>query len=258
MRREKPPFFYRLIRRIVDLVYPKITLEGMERLPETPYILVGNHAQTNGPIISVVRLPFAHYTWCASQMLNRKEVAAYAYADFWSKKPKAIRWVYWLVSRLIPDLAVCLMRNSDTIPVYHDSRCITTFKRSVEKLQEGYPLVIFPEHDSPHNAIVYDFQDRFIDVARLYYRKTEKPLAFVPMYLAPKLKKVFFGEPILFDPNAPAAEERRRICTYLMQTITEIAQAQPLHTVVPYANIPKRDYPKNRSCEVIRDEAKSI
>ena len=35
-----------------------------------------------------------------------------------------------------------------------------------------------------------------------------------------------------------------------MDSITDIAQSLPAHTVVPYLNIPKRDYPKNIPSEV--------
>ena len=65
------------------------------------------------------------------------------------------------------------------------------------------------------------------------------------MYNAPNLKKVYFGEPIRFRPDAPKEEERQRICNYLMRAITEIAVKLPKHTVVPYLNIPKKDYPSS-------------
>ena len=106
-------------------------------------------------------------------------------------------------------------------------------------------MVIFPEHDADHNHILCEFQDRFIDVAKLYYKKTGKELLFVPLYIAPKLKSMYFGKPIRFDPDAPIAEERSRICKYLMQEITEIAVSLPEHTVIPYRNIPKKHYPSN-------------
>ena len=54
-----------------------------------------------------------------------------------------------------------------------------------------------------------------------------------------------WGVPVTFDPNAPIAQERERICTYLKEEITRIARALPEHTVIPYRNIPKRDYRKN-------------
>lgn len=114
-------------------------------------------------------------------------------------------------------------------------------------LSEGEHIVIFPEHDVKHNHIVYDFQDRFIDVARMYYRKSGVELSFVPLYIAPNLKKLCYGKPIKFDHTAPIEDERRRICDYLMNEITSIAESLPEHTVVPYRNIRKKDYPSNKS-----------
>ena len=73
-----------------------------------------------------------------------------------------------------------------------------------------------------YNHILYEFKDRFIDVAKLHYKKTGKPIFFVPLYIAPKLKTMYFGKPIMFNPDVPIAEERRRICDYLMKEITDI------------------------------------
>ena len=117
----------------------------------------------------------------------------------------------------------------------------------MQRLQEGCHVVVFPEHDVPYNHIVCEFQDRFIDVAKLYYKRTGKELAFVPMYLAPKLKKMYFGEPIRFCADRPIQEERVRICNYLMQEITAMAEALPEHIVVPYKNIPKKEYGTNHT-----------
>ena len=129
--------------------------------------------------------------------------------------------------------------------MYHDVRIFSTFKDTVKKLQEGKSIVIFPEHDEKYNHIIYDFQGKFIDIARLYYKKTGKELDFVPMYITPKLKKICLGKPIRFCGEAAIDTERERIRKGLMEEITAIAQALPEHTVVPYRNIPKKDYPSN-------------
>lgn len=247
MQPNKKPFLYRLVWGAVDMVYPEIELVGLENLPDSPSVLVGNHAQAHGPIISEERFPFPHYTWCAAEMLRREDLADYAYRDFWSKKPGYIRWLFWLISRVIPLPASYILSHAQVIPVYHDNRCINTFKQTIAKLCDGNHMVIFPEKDEPYNNILWAFQDRFIDLARLYHKKTGQCLSFVPMYVAPTLKKVFFGKPIRYDPEIPMSEQRERICSYLMDTITELAVSQPKHTVVPYPNIPKRDYPTNHS-----------
>ena len=115
----------------------------------------------------------------------------------------------------------------------------------MQRLQEGNHLIIFPEKDEHYNNIVYEFQDRFIDLARMYYRRTGTALQFVPMYIAPALKTTYLGKPVTFDPAAKIDDERERIASYLKEEITRIARDLPEHTVVPYRNIPKRLWPKN-------------
>lgn len=245
MGQKNPTLSYRLIKGIVKLCYPKTEILGLENLPKEPCIIVGNHTQLNGPIVSELYFPGPKQIWTAGEMMHRKEVPAYAFRDFWSQKPKWTHWFFRLAAYAITPLSVCVFNNAHTIPVYRDARLMTTFRLTLAALQAGENVIIFPEHDVRHNHIVYDFQDKFIDVAKLYYKKTGQALSFVPMYIAPRLKQAHLGKPIPYDPKASFKEQRRRICDALMADITEIACGLPLHTVVPYRNIPKRLYPTN-------------
>ena len=221
-------------------------------------MIVGNHSQMYGPIAGELYTPGKHYIWCAGEMMHRKEVPAYAYQDFWSGKPKALRWFYKLLSHLIAPLSELVFTNAHTIAVYHDTRLIATYRDSIAKLRAGSSMVIFPEHNVRRNNIVNDFQDKFIDLARFYYKKTGKELCFVPLYLAPRLKTMYYGKPIRFCAAAPIAEERKRICGALMDEITAMALSLPEHTVVPYANVPKKQYPKNIPLEVYSHEETTV
>ncbi len=236
---------YKFIKGIIRLCYPKIQVEGTENLPEEPCLVVGNHTQLHGPIGCELYFPGNRSIWCAGEMMHLKDVPSYAFQDFWSQKPKYTHWFYKILSYLIAPLSVCIFNNASTIGVYHDTRIISTFKNTVKCLSEGSNVVIFPEKDEKFNHIVYEFQDRFIDVAQLYYKKTGKELAFVPMYIAPNLKKMHLGKPIYYCAANAKEDERKRICDYLKAEITNIAVSLPKHTVVPYRNIPKKDYPTN-------------
>ena len=254
MNDKKTTLLYRIIRWLVWLFSPKYRLSGTENLPEEPCVIVGNHCHMYGPVAGEIYTPGKHYVWCAGEMMNRSEVAAYAYQDFWSGKPKAVRWFYRILSHLIVPLSLEVFGNAHTVAVYHDSRLISTFRESIALLQEGNSMVLFPEHYTPRNNIVYDFQDKFVDLARFYFKKTKTALKFVPLYVAPALKTLFYGEPVSFDPEVPIAEERARICEALMDRITQLALAQPEHTVVPYPNVPKKLYPKSRPLKEVSDE----
>ena len=258
MEDKKTSWIYRVIYWLVRLFSPRYQLVGTENLPEEPCVIVGNHSQMFGPIAGEIYTPGKHYIWCAGEMMHRKEVPAYAYRDFWSKKPKAVRWFFKIMSYVITPLALCIFNNAHTIAVYHDTRLISTYRESMEKLHAGNSIVIFPECYDEHNNIVHGFQDKFVDLARFYYKKYGVALSFVPMYLAPRLSRIFYGEPVRFDPAAPIADERARICEVLMDRITDMAVAQPEHVVVPYPNIPKRRYPHNIPLEVYVNEKADI
>jgi hypothetical protein len=242
---KKPCWLFRLTCRLARRFYPHFQNQGTENLPDEPCIIVGNHAQTNGPVYCELYYPRPQRTWCAHQMMSLREVPAYAYADFWGEKPRYIRWLFKLISYLIAPLAAVLFNNAHTLAVYRDKRIIGTFRATVQALQKGEDIIIFPESPEPHNHVVYTFQERFVDVARLYHKRTGKALSFVPMYIAPNLQMTCFGQAIRFDPDAPIEQERTRICRALMQSITDLATALPEHTVIPYKNIPKKDFPSN-------------
>ena len=241
---------YRIIRWLVWLFYPKMKLEGVENLPSEPCLLVANHCKMNGPITAELYVPGERAIWCAGEMMDWRAVPDYAFADFWSHKPGWCRWFYRLLSYAITPLSVCVFNHARTIPVWRDGRILTTFRKSVQKLEEGAKVVVFPECAERFNTIVNQFQEGFVDIAKLYYKRTKQALSFVPVYIAPALRKFIIGYPISFCPDAPKEAERRRICDALMQAITELAAAQPFHTVIPYNNVPKREYPTNVLQEV--------
>ncbi len=255
MEDKKTSVLYRIIKWFVWLFSPKYKLFGTKNIPEGGCVIVGNHSHMQGPIAGEIYTPGLHDVWCAGEMMHREEVAAYAYQDFWSGRPKAFLWFYRFLSHLITPLAVLIFNSAHTIAVYHDNRLLSTFRETISRLRLGSRVVIFPECYTPHNHIVYDFQRKFVDLARIYYKKTGEALRFVPMYLAPALGSIHYGKPISFDPDAPIEEERERICAYLMDEITRMAVALPEHTVVPYPNVTKKHYGKNLLPEDNKHEA---
>lgn len=250
MDKERISPLYKCIKALIRLFYPKIEIVGLENLPDEPCIVVANHCQMHGPIACELYFPENHRIWCEAEMMAFKEIPAYAFQDFWSQKPKRSHWFYRILSFLIAPLSVLIFNNAKTIGVYRDARVMSTFRSTIAALSEGEHVIIFPEYDKKYNHILYCFQEGFVDTARMYCKRSGIAPSFVPMYIAPKLRKMYIGKPIPFDANAPIEAERKRICERLMTEITDIAEACPLHTVVPYRNIPKRLYPKNVSREV--------
>ncbi len=244
--KKETSLLFKIIKWLVRLFYGKMEVIGMENLPESNTIIVGNHCQMNGPIAGELFLPENCYTWCAGQMMHLEEVPDYAFRDFWSQKPKWTHPFYKGLSHLIAPLSVCIFNNARTIGVYRDMRIMSTFKTTIKMLKDGANILIFPEKDEKHNNILYQFQENFVDVAKLYYKQTGISLTFVPIYIAPGLRKLYIGKGIVYNSDNTIEEERKRISLCLSATITDMARALPLHTVVPYRNIPKRYYLTNK------------
>ena len=249
---------YRIIACFVWLFSPKYKVEGAGNVPAEPSVLVGNHCHMYGPVFAEFYSPVKRKTWCAGEMMERKSVAAYAFQDFWSNKPRWTHPFFRLLSHIIAPLAELIFNNARTIAVYHDTRVLSTFRDSVKTFEAGESIVVFPECYNRHNNIVYDLKRGFVDVAMMYYRKTGKAVPFVPFYVAPKLKKGIYGTPIYFDPQNDLKQERVRICKYLMDEITRLAADLPCHKVVPYPNVSDRQYPMSLPIEVYPDEKTQI
>lgn len=235
-----------ILRAAIRALYPAPEFTGLENLPQDrPCIIVGNHSQTYGPFYMELYLPCERAIWCAGELMHLKEVPGYAFRDFWSKKPRWCRWAYRLFAYAAAPLSVCILKYAHCIAVYRDNRVMTTMRESLKRMKEGANIVIFPEHEVPVNNIVWEFQEGFVNLASLYARQTGEPIAFVPMYIAPRLRRVSFGRPVAFDAAAAPREEGHRVCLALMDAITKLALALPPHVVVPYPNLPKDRYPMN-------------
>ena len=246
MRSQKGSVLFRFMIRVIRRVYPQPELTGLENLPDEPCIIVSNHAKTHGPIISQLFFPENSYTWCASQVMHLEDFPAYAFEDFWSYKPRWSHWFWHMLSYLIAPFGVSLMTNARTIETHYDNGILSTFRTTVKRLCEGNHVIIFPEYKENYNHVVNRFHDGFVSVAKLYHKKTGKAIQFVPMYIAPNLRQTVIGHPVRFCPEAPAEEERQRICSQLMDAVTNLAESLPPHRVIPYDNkIPKRNYPWN-------------
>lgn len=252
---KKKPAFFKFIRGVIRCGYKERKFIGLENLAQPvgidllssePRIIVGNHAQMHSPAIMEMMFPTKKYMWCIGEIMDKKAVRQYMFDDFWSRKPKSSHWFYKMLASILGPIAYYLFNNADTIAVHKDSRLISTYKETMQRLEEGYNVVIFPEKHEPYNEIINEFQPGFPDVARLYYARYKKCVSFVPMYNAVNLDTVTFGTPIKYDPNLDYKTQREAIITHLKSEITRMAKELPLHKVVPYENVPKKQHPYNK------------
>ena len=85
-----------------------------------------------------------------------------------------------------------------------------------------------------------------LHLPRLYYKRTNKELYFVPAYNAAKLQTISIGKAIKFNVKEPIEKQRKEICDYMKEEITKLAKELPIHKVVPYLNVGRKNYKNSK------------
>lgn len=240
---KKKKGFYRFIAFFVCLFNRPVEFLGMENMPEEPCVIVCNHAKARGPIMAEAYLPFKKRIWCDAPMFDKKEFVKYAYSAFWGGKVNCFKRFF---VKLLAPLVAYVFKNADAIPVYRDMRVVKTYKASVEELNEGKSVLIFPECPDEYNEIINKLNVYFVDVARYYYKQTGKELLFVPMYYGATIRKAIIGNAVKFDSNADIADERKRVTDALLDETTRVAKMLPVHKVIPFNNVKKKYYKNSK------------
>lgn len=242
-RVNKKGFIYKIVAFFVRFFYKQPKFIGLENLPTEPCIVISNHAKLHGPINSELYFPTKKLIWCDGPMMDKKEFPKYAYNNFFGGKPNVFQK---MLMHIIAPIVSKIMNNADALAVYRDMRIVKTYKMTTEALEKGINVVILPECPEEYNEITNKFNEYFVDSARFYYKNKQKEVKFVPMYYCKAEKTMIFGQPIQFDSINSIEEERKRICDYLIEQITCLAKSLPVHKVIPFNNVKKKEYKNSK------------
>lgn len=215
-----------ILRRVFKHLLLQIRVYGWakaERLLAIgePLILVCNHIGSYGPVSIISALPSKLYPWVAHEVTEIRKVARHLQREFTELELKLRPPLSIWLARLIGRICVAIMRSIEAIPVYAGSRRIRkTLERSLELLLRGKTLLVFPEDkDRPINEVLGEFNTGFLNIARMYYRRTRKLIRFIPVAVNEKVKAIRIGKPIRFDFRLPFLQEKRRLKRRLQEEI---------------------------------------
>ena len=193
-----------------------VNLDHIKQDSENPIVFLGNHAEIYGPIASALCFPVPVRFWVISHMMGRsRDVRAYLYENTCSKKTFLPVFVRRLLARLMGGLSVNIMCGLNSIPVYRDSpmKLRMTLRKSVEALENGDNLMIFPEHpDGKYvKGSVSELSPGFLMLAEAWWKRSGRKLRIMPVY-ANRTKRTFtFGDEITYEPENGYASEQERI-----------------------------------------------
>lgn len=195
-------------------------VENVHLQEDAPIVYLCNHGEMYGPITGMLYCPGFVRPWTISELCcDAQEATAYVKRYTLKKLDWADR-TKTRVARVLATLTLRLMQKVQSIPVFrHKPReLMSTFRQSVEALQTGANLLIFPEDpDTDPNSPGYKsgrppalFRG-FPMLAQVYYNRTGKRCRFLPVLCHKGRRTVSFGTEILYDPDNDPIAERDRI-----------------------------------------------
>jgi hypothetical protein len=195
-----------------------INLDHIRENPENPIVFLGNHAEIYGPIASALCFPVDVRFWVISMMMfDSKKVRAYMYENTFSKKTFLPVFVRKFLAWFLGWMSVNVMNALRAIAVYKDSpmKLRQTLRESVDALEHGENLMIFPEH--PENKYekggVSEFSPGFLMLAEAWWKKSGKKLRILPVFANREERTFTFGDEIQYEPERGFAAEQERILT---------------------------------------------
>lgn len=195
--------------RMVDMDHVRLD-------PEDPIVLLGNHAEIYGPIASALCLPIPVRFWVISKMMFRKQdVRKYLYENTFSKKTYLPVFIRRLLAWYLGWLSVNVMNALRAIAVYRDSpmKLRQTIRESIEALENGENLMIFPEHPEGKyvKGGISELSPGFLMLAEAWWKKSGKKLRMIPVFANREKRTFTFGKEIVYEPENGFAAEQERV-----------------------------------------------
>ena len=206
-----------------------VDLDHVKQDKNNPIVFIGNHAEIYGPIASALCFPVPVRFWVISKMMFKKQdVRAYMYENTFSKKTYLPVFVRKLLAWYLGWLSVNVMNALRAIPVYRDSpmKLRQTLRQSVEALENGENLMIFPEHpDGKYvKGGIGELSPGFVMLAEAWWKKSGKKLRIMPVFANREKRTFTFGEEINYEPENGYAAEQDRIMSEAYGQLTALSE----------------------------------
>jgi len=210
--------FFNFVVPIIRGCTPRMTTEWETPFEEGPCVFVGNHVGAIGPVDMCTKFPLYEkcHAWINNGMMEAKEVPAYVRQDYWWKpggffEPVLNVTVPYLAAAIVPPI----LRSVPHIPVYHDQRIMVTMKQSLQVLQKGEYLIIFPEQPSGWLSHHTWINTAWLRLGELWYRTSGRALKLYPVHVDYKQHVFRVAAPVWYDPSRTFASQEQELAEKL-------------------------------------------
>lgn len=213
---------------VMPFLRHKVTGREYLRPAEYPSVFVCNHGFLYGPIVAALYLPTYFRPWIHDRMLDERKARREIELSFpWARKVFGRRLSTALVN-FFARLVCRLLLSFRPIPVTRGSshEALNTFDLSLEALEEGDNLLLFPEKPKrladDASSDLRNLYTGFAHLGKIYYDTTGRTLMFYPIYSDHQRRTFSIGKPVAYDPSLPPRDSKRAIAEELQQRMENL------------------------------------
>ena len=178
---------------------PKVKYLGQE-FEDGSFLLLSNHSARKAP--TKIELYFKRdlRMWGAHELTEGfKEVHKYLTNTYFHEKKHWPKFWAKTLGTLAAPFFFSFYRGLRIIPTYRDARFMNTLKMSLEYIQKGTPIVIYPEDSSKgYNEIIEHFFSGFVSLLEIALKKGHDLNVYVA-YFQNKNNTFYIDNPVRYS-----------------------------------------------------------
>jgi len=196
---KRKPFF-RFIKCILRIFKRKPKFINLGGALEDSAIYVSNHVGANGPITLELYFPKNFRFWGTYEMCGGiKARWDYLAKNYFLKKKHNSKFVSVIKASLIAPFSGLFYKGMQLIPTYTDQRMIKTIEYSLDLLDKGTNILIFPENSSDgYHDELKEYYGGFYFLASKFYEKYQRDIKIYNMYFQRKKKTLVIDKAVSF------------------------------------------------------------
>lgn len=189
--------FSKLLRMLYKR--PEIICETDE-LPDKA-IYIANHSAMSGPVVYNLYFPVPHSPWGAYPMLgNYKSRFRYLRDVYFVQKRGMNKGFASFLASFEACFSIWIYKGMHVLPSYPDGRLLKTLRMSIDALNNGRAIMVFPERsETGYHETLTGFSAGFVVLAERFRRLFGKDIPICPVYYHSKCAKMIVGKPHLLQ-----------------------------------------------------------
>ena len=187
-------------------------------------VFVANHAAMFGPVMYNLYLPAQFAQWGAWPMLGTwKQRYHYLHDVYFIQKRHKNKFAATLLALFEAGFSPMFYKGLRVLPSYNDQRFLITLRKSIQVLDSGKGVIIFPENsDDGYHETLTEFYAGFVELAKYYRKRKGEDVPIYPVYYHAKLKKIVIGFPSYYSEYEAKGMDRKQIANEFCRQVNEL------------------------------------